>query len=422
MRGVYDGRARLIADEVYRPPALVPEHMAASAVESDGGVSIGDLSKPLGLGGLRIGWIATRDAAFIQRCSSVLDYFSGSVAALSSHVAVFALARFEQHLHEHIARARQNLRVLTIFVERHRDLVDWMPPQAGYTAFIRAKDGRAVASLVERMRSRGVFLLDGSVFESPAHVRIGFGIDSARFAEGLEILGEELRADAPSGVSRPGRTGDVILLAKDPASGSAKTRLATDVGTERTFELCAAFVQDSIDLARKQARALYIACSPTAATGVFEALAPGARCFAQPDAGFGKRLLHAFETAIHDGARHPVLIGTDSPTLPEHLIEIAHHALASHDVVLGPADDGGYYLIGMTTAHAELFEEIDWSTDRVLSQTLARARAAGLSVFMLPHWYDVDTARDLDRLASDPLLRPCTRAALNRGALVEVAT
>jgi rSAM/selenodomain-associated transferase 1 len=422
MRGTYDGCARLIADEVYRTAALDHAHMPASAIETDGGVSIGDLSKPLGLGGLRIGWIASRDAEFVGRCAAVLDYFSGSVSALSSRVAVRALSRFEQHLQEHITRARQNLRVLTAFIEQHRSQVDWMPPQAGYTAFIRAKDDGAVAPLAQRMRSRGVFVLDGSVFESPSYVRIGFGVESAQFAEGLEILDEELRADAPSGASLPTRSGDVIVLAKDPASGNAKTRLAADVGIERTLDLCAAFVQDSIDLAKSQARRLYIACSPAAATGVFQTLAPGARCFGQPDALFGKRLLHAFETVIRDGARNPVLIGTDSPTLPEHLLEVAHRALATHDVVLGPAEDGGYYLIGMTTPHPSLFADIDWSTERVLSQTLARARSAGLTVLMLPHWYDVDTVRDLDRLASDPLLRSCTRTALSRGSLVEVVT
>jgi rSAM/selenodomain-associated transferase 1 len=214
----------------------------------------------------------------------------------------------------------------------------------------------------------------------------------------------------------------VIVIAKDPRSGDAKTRLAADVGTERALALCDAFVRDSIDLAGNQARRLYIACSPAGATGVFDTLTPGARCFAQPDAGFGQRLLHAFETAIRDGARHPVLIGTDSPTLPEHLLEVAHRALAKHDVVLAPADDGGYYMIGMTTANAALFEGKDRSAERVLAQTLRRARAAALSVFMLPPWYDVDTAGDLDRLASDPLLRSRTRAVLNRGALVEVAT
>ena len=116
-----------------------------------------------------------------------------------------------------------------------------------------------------------------------------------------------------------------------------------------------------------------------------------------------------------------MLIGTDSPTLPSHLLSVAHSALATHDVVLGPADDGGYYLIGMNGLHRSLFEVIDWSTERVLSQTLERARSAGLSVFLLPPWYDIDTGGDLARLASDPLLRAHTRGAIESRRLEEVS-
>ena len=161
--------------------------------------------------------------------------------------------------------------------------------------------------------------------------------------------------------------------------------------------------------------------SPAEAVGLFRSGAPSARCFAQPDADFGARLAHAFKTALADGAQHPVLIGTDSPTLPSHLLSVAHGALATHDVVLGPADDGGYYLLGMNATHPALFEGIAWSTDRALTQTLERARSAGLSVFLLPAWYDIDTGRDLERLASDPLLRTHTRGAIESRRLEEVS-
>lgn len=420
VRGAYAGTARLIADEVYRPAALIVEHCAPSAIDAaDGAVSIGDLSKPLGLGGLRIGWIVSRDQAFIAACAAALDYCSGSVSSLSAHVALAAISRFDLHLERQRSRARANMRVLAAFVERHDGWVDWSPPQAGYTAFLRLRNDGPADALCARMRARGIFLLDGAVFESPDHVRVGFGMEGTAFANALRALGEELRAAAPA-APPDDPVGDVILLAKEPSSGGAKTRLAVDVGGETAAELCAAFVADSLDIAAGRARRMYIAVSPANALGMFRSRAPVARCFAQPDADFGSRLLHAFETALADGAQRPVLIGTDSPTLPSHLLSAAHRALATHDVVLGPADDGGYYLIGMNALHRSLFGGIDWSTERVLSQTIERSRDTGLSVFLLPAWYDIDNGRDLERLAGDPLLRAHTRAAIESRRLEAV--
>ena len=420
VRGTYAGAARLIADEVYRPAALITEHRAPSAIDiADGAVTIGDLSKPLGLGGLRIGWIVSRDRAFIAECAAALDYFSGSVSALSARVALAAISRFDVHLDRQLLRARENMRVLTTFVEQHDAWLDWSPPQAGYTAFLRLKSGTSAEALSARMRARGIFVLDGAVFESPEHIRIGFGMDSTTFAHAMQSLGDELRADPPT-VQEAACAGDVIVLAKEPSMGGAKTRLASDVGGDCASELCTAFVRDTLEVAVERARRVYIAASPAEAVGLFRSGAPSARCFAQPDADFGARLAHAFETAFADGAEHPVLIGTDSPTLPSHLLSVAHSALATHDVVLGPADDGGYYLIGMNGLHRSLFEVIDWSTERVLSQTLERARSAGLSVFLLPPWYDIDTGGDLARLASDPLLRAHTRGAIESRRLEEV--
>ena len=315
-----------------------------------------------------------------------------------------------------------NLRALTTFVEQHASWLDWMPPQAGYTAFLHLRDGSGAGALRARMAERGIFLLDGSVFESPDHLRIGFGLEEAAFGRALAVFGEELRDLTPSPTpAHASPSGDVILLAKDPSLGRAKTRLARDIGEEYAGELCTAFVRDSIALATKHARRLYLSFAPAEALATFQALAPRARCFAQPEAEFGTRLLHAFETAINDGARQPVLIGTDSPSLPSHLLDAAQRALLAHDVVIGPAEDGGYYLIGMNAPLAALFEDIDWSTDRVLSQTLNRVQSAGLSVFLLPHWYDVDTGGDLEQLAGDPLLGDHTRAALKMHRREEVA-
>jgi rSAM/selenodomain-associated transferase 1 len=262
-------------------------------------------------------------------------------------------------------------------------------------------------------------VLDGDAFGRPACLRIGFGLASEDFASGLAVLGEALHAHAERRAIAPPAC-DVIVLAKAPIAGYAKTRLAASIGGEAAARMSAAFLDDTLAFAAGRARRLYIACAPSPAP--FHALAPAARCFTQPDGDLGARLAHAFETAFRDGAERPVLIGADSPTLPAHLLAVADHALETHDVVLGPAEDGGYYLAGMRRPHTSIFREIDWSTDRVLAQTIARARDAGLRVFFLPYWYDIDDARSLDRLSHDAGMRRATRDALKAPALVGAAS
>jgi hypothetical protein len=103
---------------------------------------------------------------------------------------------------------------------------------------------------------------------------------------------------------------------------------------------------------------------------------------------------------------HVLTIGTDSPSLPAEYLEQAATALSTHDLVLGPANDGGYYLIGLKSAPQELFTEIDWSTERVLQQTLQRAEQLRLSVHQLPVWYDVDDLATLQRFCREAKLSP----------------
>jgi glycosyltransferase A (GT-A) superfamily protein (DUF2064 family) len=126
----------------------------------------------------------------------------------------------------------------------------------------------------------------------------------------------------------------------------------------------------------------------------------------------GERLRNALDFAKQRGASRPILIGSDSPTLPPHLLSMAHRALGTHDVVLGPAIDGGYYLVGLSKPAPALFRDIDWSTDRVLQQTLTHARNENLRVFCLPYWYDIDTAADLQRLQCDVRPGSATHDAL----------
>ena len=99
------------------------------------------------------------------------------------------------------------------------------------------------------------------------------------------------------------------------------------------------------------------------------------------------------------------LLNSDSPTLPQAYLSTAATALAvdGDRIVLGPSTDGGYYLIGLKTAHRRLFEDVEWSTERVFQQTVARAKEVGLPVVVLPTWYDVDEAESLRTLAGELL-------------------
>jgi rSAM/selenodomain-associated transferase 1 len=106
-------------------------------------------------------------------------------------------------------------------------------------------------------------------------------------------------------------------------------------------------------------------------------------------------MLIAFQQAFNSGARAVVIIGTDCPGLTSQHLQQAFELLTSHDIVVGPAADGGYYLLGMTTLHEELFQNKAWSTASVLSSTLADAARLGLRVAHLPTLHDVDTADDL---------------------------
>jgi glycosyltransferase A (GT-A) superfamily protein (DUF2064 family) len=119
--------------------------------------------------------------------------------------------------------------------------------------------------------------------------------------------------------------------------------------------------------------------------------------------GFGKCLLHAIQTLLTEGYGAAVVLNSDSPTLPTSILTETARLLAQPGdrAVLGPADDGGYYLLGMKAAHAHLFSDIAWSTETVAAQTRKRAMEIGLPLVELPVWYDVDNAESLSRLTGD---------------------
>jgi hypothetical protein len=210
----------------------------------------------------------------------------------------------------------------------------------------------------------------------------------------------------------------LIVVAKEPVPGLTKTRLCPPFSPEQSAEFYRCLMLDTLaSVGRLHVADHALAYTPVGARSLFENLAPaGFALLPQRGAGLGERLANALDHHFELGYQRVVIMNSDGPTLPLAYLEEAFAELDRVDVTLGPGHDGGYYLIGMKRIHAELFHGIDWSTEQVVSQTLAICRRLGLTVRQLPSWYDVDVEADLARLrrdlARDPASAPCTRAFL----------
>jgi rSAM/selenodomain-associated transferase 1 len=193
-------------------------------------------------------------------------------------------------------------------------------------------------------------------------------------------------------------------MAKAPVAGQVKTRLCPPLSATDAAELSRCFLLDKVAQVIQVTRAEpVVAYAPDDATAVFEALAPGFRLLPQRRGDLSARLLSVLDRLFADGCDAAIMIDSDTPTLPVGLLESAVTLVGSgeHDLVLGPSEDGGYYLIGLRRLHPELFEDMPWSTPAVFEETLRRAGALGLRTAQLPPWYDVDTAVDLVRLTAE---------------------
>lgn len=144
----------------------------------------------------------------------------------------------------------------------------------------------------------------------------------------------------------------------------------------------------------------YLACSPSITHVFFKIMEErqGVALIEQVGVDLGARMHQTIETMFSRGYRRTVLLGTDVPTLPLEYFKQALTLLDSHDLALGPALDGGYYLIGMNRSIPELFTNIPWSTDQVLKLTQDQAGQLGLKTALLQPWRDVDTRADLEAL------------------------
>jgi rSAM/selenodomain-associated transferase 1 len=193
----------------------------------------------------------------------------------------------------------------------------------------------------------------------------------------------------------------VAIMAKAPTAGAVKTRLTPPLTAANAAHLYRCFLLDKIAQVRalQGARAV-VAYTPVEAFAMFETLAPGFELLPQRGPELGARLANGLAELLANGHAGALAIDSDTPTLPTAFLQQGVDLLTRGDVdvVVGPCDDGGYYLIGVRAQRPELFEDMPWSTPGVLPETLRRARAAGLTTACLPEWFDVDTADDLERL------------------------
>lgn len=228
----------------------------------------------------------------------------------------------------------------------------------------------------------------------------------------------------------------MAVMAKAPVAGRAKTRLVPPLDATQAARLAAAFIADATANIQAAGLPAYAAYAPagdttllarTCAPGTVLLLADGSAGAGEGVAGLGRALLHATRGLLACGHASVCLLSPDAPTVPTRYLAEAARLLAmpGERVVLGPAEDGGYWLLGLRAPHARLFADIAWSTPSVAASTRARATEIGVALAELPAWYDVDDAASLARLqrdlvapAPDAFAAPATRAALAGLAMI----
>lgn len=201
----------------------------------------------------------------------------------------------------------------------------------------------------------------------------------------------------------------LVIFAKAPIPGQVKTRLCPALTEDEAATLHGSFVLDTLERTKaamgkfKLQIDRYLACAPSSSHAFFRIMEArhGVTLLDQEGEDLGARMQQAFDTLFARGYRHVCVVGTDVPSLPLTHYRDAVASLTRHDLVLGPAQDGGYYLIGMTRPHPHLFRDMPWSTDQVLALTQQKATDEGLNIAQLPAWSDVDTIDDLQQMIED---------------------
>jgi rSAM/selenodomain-associated transferase 1 len=197
----------------------------------------------------------------------------------------------------------------------------------------------------------------------------------------------------------------LLIFCRPPLAGRVKTRLSPTIAPDDAATLYEASLRDVIALAGRERARVELWYDGQDAERYFTEQYPHIITQRQSSGELGARQRDAFERSFADGAERVVLIGSDSPTLPEGHLNAAFDDLREAPGVVGPARDGGYYLIGFQQTvwpgAATIFDDIKWSTEEVLTRLLQRAQQAGIDLRLLPGWYDFDSPEDLQLLRAD---------------------
>lgn len=200
----------------------------------------------------------------------------------------------------------------------------------------------------------------------------------------------------------PGIT--ALIFAKYPTPGMVNTRMAPPLTIEQASELHEACLRVVWERWRRLdgLRLKLVVTPDERADDLCHVLGAGTGdVWEQGKGDLGARMLRAVDRSLTAGASGVILLGSDSPTLPQSTLESAVASLAEHEGILGPCEDGGYYLLGLRRRCPALFREVLWGQAGVADQTRARAAAEGLDLFQLPVWYDLDRFEDLERALWD---------------------
>lgn len=192
----------------------------------------------------------------------------------------------------------------------------------------------------------------------------------------------------------------ILFYVKFPKQGSVKTRLARDIGDKHAFELYKCFVLDILEMLATLSQIVCVCYTPGNSEYTFRMwLGEDYLYFPQQGNDLGQRMENSFRQAFRYGFEKAVLIGSDLPGLPSHFLVKAFEQLHSFDSVIGPSDDGGYYLLGFRrdTFFPEVLQGMTWSQPSVYEETLKRFERRGVNFFILPAWDDIDNLQELQQ-------------------------
>jgi rSAM/selenodomain-associated transferase 1 len=194
----------------------------------------------------------------------------------------------------------------------------------------------------------------------------------------------------------------ILLFVKYPKAGAVKRRLAEAIGRKKAAQLYERLAIDTIDCVKQLSFPFEILYWPGEYGTQFAAVFGSEHIYvAQQGRDLSQRLVNAFNHAFGQGFEYAIALGSDSPDLPAQFIKDAFGLLETNDAVIGPASDGGYYLVGFSknSFTPAAFENIPWSSPEVLAQTILALKNQNKTISLLPPWYDIDTIDDLRRFA-----------------------